>query len=94
MIVADGRIAVTPCLPPHWPEVTVVVQHGGKRLRVVVCNGEAAAQARCAAAPQAQRLHAGEPLELARLADDALLVVATPAPAALPAPPVVRGLHA
>jgi cyclic beta-1,2-glucan synthetase len=94
VVVAEGRIAVVPCLPPHWPEATVVVRHGGRRLRVVVCNGEAAAQARCAAAPQARRLQVGERLELASLADEALLVVATPAPApALPAV-VVPGLHA
>ncbi len=82
VVLAAGRVTVTPCLPPHWPQASVTLRHAGRSHRLVVCADEAAARAACQSEPAAQRAAVGQAIELAALADGSVHVVVAGAPAA------------
>lgn len=92
VVVEQGRLRVRACLPVHWDHAEVRIRHEGRWLRVVVCASDTAARAALTREPDAQRLDAREPIELASLPPDrALVVVSVPEVIALPKLVTVNG---
>ncbi len=74
-LVVEGAVArCRPCLPPHWAQAEVRVRRGPHEHRFVVCR-DAAAAAQALRQPGAVALGVGEPFDLERAQDAAVLVV-------------------
>ncbi len=85
VVVEQGRLRVRACLPPHWDVAEVRLRHEGRWLRVVVCASETACRAVLTREPEALRIDARDPVDLATLAPGrALVVVSVPETVALP----------
>ncbi|WP_284616643.1 GH36-type glycosyl hydrolase domain-containing protein [Aquabacterium humicola] len=79
VIVANGRVRLAPCLPPHWPEAAVAVRdEAGRWHQFIVCNGDAALAAALAREPQARRIAVGDTVELAALPAASVHVLLAP----------------
>jgi cyclic beta-1,2-glucan synthetase len=64
-LVIEGRMAtITPCLPPHWPQVELVVRRQGREQRISVCRDDDAAEAVRARHVGASTVAAGQPFDL------------------------------
>ena len=76
VVEAQGRLTVTPCLPPHWPQARVTLRHGGGEVHVVVCQDTARWQPGDLPADAPVRgLRPGQAITLAGLPDQTVLLV-------------------
>jgi cyclic beta-1,2-glucan synthetase len=73
--VADGELHLAPCLPAHWPEVQLSLRHGGRKHRIVLCQGDEAFRAALHREPTAKVRHCGEAIDLDAAIADAVIVV-------------------
>lgn len=91
VVVEQGRLRVTACLPVHWDQAEVRIRHRDRWLRVIVCANETACRAAQTREPGARRENAGESIELASLSpDQALVVVSVPEMVRLPEADALR----
>ncbi|HSI57003.1 MAG TPA: glucoamylase family protein [Ideonella sp.] len=74
--VVQGRVQLAPCLPPHWPEVTVSLRWQGKRHSFVLRSG---ALAGAPLPTGARRLVLNDAIDLATLEDGSVQVLTLPA---------------
>ncbi len=85
VVLSHGQLVLRPAIPSHWPQAEVQLQHGGKTVRVLVCQDDAQRALVLGRWPQARPVAVGVPLAWATLVDGAVLVVRQPTPAAAPA---------
>lgn len=87
VVVAQGRVHVQACLPPHWERAEVCIRHDGRWHRLIVCSTEAAVRTALAGEPGARIAAAHEPLDLNQLGDASThVLLSRPAVAMAPAP--------
>ncbi|MEO8297579.1 MAG: glucoamylase family protein [Burkholderiales bacterium] len=85
VVLAEDKLTVTPCLPPHWREASVTVQYGGNEHCVVICANEGVVRQVQTRDPRARRAQPGEPISLAGRPDGSVHVLCMPATAQPPA---------
>jgi cyclic beta-1,2-glucan synthetase len=69
MAVRGGSVRFTPCLPGHWPMVSLVLQRGGRTHDFTVCADWAVAEIASVRARGVAELRVGDWLALERTAE-------------------------
>ena len=78
VVIAQGRVSFSPCLPPHWPQISVSLRHRDRQHRFVICAEPKAAHELMRRDPLARQVRMGESVLLDDLPDGSLHVLVAP----------------
>ncbi|HSW04598.1 MAG TPA: glucoamylase family protein [Aquabacterium sp.] len=78
VVLAQGRVSFAPCLPPHWPQLSVTLRHRDRHHRFTICAEPRTAHELLRRDPLARQVRAGESVLLDDLPDGSLHVLVAP----------------